>query len=161
VTPYIQKAEAYESGRTRLPSWLGLDTVERERNVFLLTLHAVVRIEGSLGQVAVSTCFSPRRAIDAVSHGTQEQVSACSSLPCLEERSRTHSCLSSNFDPRMRKKRSKTLCLAFPAQFLASLRPEMLQWWYSWWSWTLFSQDTGAASSQRLRVLSRIEKVRH
>ncbi|XP_023568709.1 protein PAT1 homolog 2 isoform X2 [Octodon degus] len=46
VTPYIQKAETYES---------------------------VVRIEGSLGQVAVSTCFSPRRAIDAVSHGTQEQ----------------------------------------------------------------------------------------
>uniref|UniRef100_A0A2K6UZJ6 PAT1 homolog 2 n=1 Tax=Saimiri boliviensis boliviensis TaxID=39432 RepID=A0A2K6UZJ6_SAIBB len=46
VTPYIQKAEAYES---------------------------VVRIEGSLGQVAVSTCFSPRRAIDAVPHGTQEQ----------------------------------------------------------------------------------------
>ncbi|KAI5129370.1 Protein Pat1 2 [Manis pentadactyla] len=47
VTPYIQKAEAYES---------------------------VVRIEGSLGQVAVSTCFSPRRAIDAVPHGTQEQM---------------------------------------------------------------------------------------
>ncbi|XP_047395364.1 protein PAT1 homolog 2-like [Sciurus carolinensis] len=46
MTPYIQKAEAYES---------------------------VVRIEGSLGQVAVSTCFTPRRAIDAVSHGTQEQ----------------------------------------------------------------------------------------
>ncbi|XP_032758211.1 LOW QUALITY PROTEIN: protein PAT1 homolog 2 [Rattus rattus] len=46
VTPYIQKSEVYES---------------------------VVRIEGSLGQVAVSTCFSPRRAIDAVSHGTQEQ----------------------------------------------------------------------------------------
>nr|BAB29742.1 unnamed protein product [Mus musculus] len=65
VTPYIQKLEVYES---------------------------VVRIEGSLGQVAVSTCFSPRRAIDAVSHGTQEQ-------------------------------------------------------------------DTGAASSQRLRVLSQIEKM--
>ncbi|XP_021049129.1 protein PAT1 homolog 2 isoform X2 [Mus pahari] len=65
VTPYIQKSEVYES---------------------------VVRIEGSLGQVAVSTCFSPRRAIDAVSHGTQEQ-------------------------------------------------------------------DTGAASSQRLRVLSQIEKM--
>ncbi|XP_076983861.1 protein PAT1 homolog 2 [Tamandua tetradactyla] len=46
VTPYIQKTEAYES---------------------------VVRIEGSLGQVAVSTCFSPRRAIDAVPHGIQEQ----------------------------------------------------------------------------------------
>ncbi|XP_017716507.1 PREDICTED: protein PAT1 homolog 2 isoform X4 [Rhinopithecus bieti] len=53
VTPYIQKAEAYES---------------------------VVRIEGSLGQVAVSTCFSPRRAIDAVPHGTQEQdIEAASS----------------------------------------------------------------------------------
>ncbi|XP_023356522.1 protein PAT1 homolog 2 [Sarcophilus harrisii] len=49
VTPYIQKAEDYES---------------------------VVRIEGSLGQVAVSTCFSPRRAIDAVPHGSQEQDTA-------------------------------------------------------------------------------------
>ncbi|XP_043845735.1 protein PAT1 homolog 2 [Dromiciops gliroides] len=45
-TPYIQKAETYES---------------------------VVRFEGSLGQVAVSTCFGPRRAIDAVPHGSQEQ----------------------------------------------------------------------------------------
>ncbi|XP_055291404.1 protein PAT1 homolog 2 isoform X3 [Moschus berezovskii] len=52
VTPYIQKAEAYES---------------------------VVRIEGSLGQVAVSTCFTPRRAIDAVPHGTQEQETAAAS----------------------------------------------------------------------------------
>ncbi|KAM5240924.1 protein PAT1 homolog 2 isoform 1-T1 [Hipposideros larvatus] len=53
VTPYIQKAEAYES---------------------------VVRIEGSLGQVAVSTCFSPRRAIDAVPHGAQElEIGAASS----------------------------------------------------------------------------------
>ncbi|XP_014636154.1 PREDICTED: protein PAT1 homolog 2 [Ceratotherium simum simum] len=52
VTPYIQKAEAYES---------------------------VVRIEGSLGQVAVSTCFSPRRAIDAVPHGTQEQETGAAS----------------------------------------------------------------------------------
>ncbi|XP_007534187.2 protein PAT1 homolog 2 [Erinaceus europaeus] len=51
VTPYIQKAEAYES---------------------------VVRIAGSLGQVAVSTCFSPRRAIDAVPHGTQEQDTGAS-----------------------------------------------------------------------------------
>ncbi|KAM8977817.1 protein PAT1 homolog 2 [Pelodytes ibericus] len=41
VTPYIQKAETYES---------------------------VVHIEGSLGQVAVSTCYSPRRAIDVVSY---------------------------------------------------------------------------------------------
>ncbi|XP_018410646.1 PREDICTED: protein PAT1 homolog 2 [Nanorana parkeri] len=41
VTPYIQKAETYES---------------------------VVHFEGSLGQVAVSTCYSPRRAIDAISY---------------------------------------------------------------------------------------------
>lgn len=41
------------------------------------SFYTVVRIEGSLGQVAVSTCFSPRRAIDAVSHGTQEQVGEC------------------------------------------------------------------------------------
>ncbi|XP_051000474.1 protein PAT1 homolog 2 [Acomys russatus] len=52
VTPYIQKAGVYES---------------------------VVRIQGSLGQVAVSTCLSPRRAIDAVSHGTQEQDTGTSS----------------------------------------------------------------------------------
>uniref|UniRef100_A0A670JFR6 PAT1 homolog 2 n=1 Tax=Podarcis muralis TaxID=64176 RepID=A0A670JFR6_PODMU len=47
VTPYIQKVEAYES---------------------------VVRIPGSLGQVAVSTCYSPRRAIDAVHNIPLEQV---------------------------------------------------------------------------------------
>ncbi|XP_045679369.1 protein PAT1 homolog 2 [Phyllostomus hastatus] len=52
VTPYIQKAEAYES---------------------------VVRIEGSLGQVAMSTCFSPRRAIDAVPHGTPEPETGAAS----------------------------------------------------------------------------------
>ncbi|KAI1896371.1 hypothetical protein AGOR_G00094100 [Albula goreensis] len=34
----------------------------------------VVHIEGSLGQVAVSTCFSPRRAIDAVhAHSPEEE----------------------------------------------------------------------------------------
>ncbi|KAH0619928.1 hypothetical protein JD844_014367 [Phrynosoma platyrhinos] len=47
VTPYIQKVETYES---------------------------VVRIPGSLGQVAVSTCYSPRRAIDAVHHISLEQA---------------------------------------------------------------------------------------
>ncbi|KAL8197169.1 UNVERIFIED_CONTAM: hypothetical protein K2H54_014586 [Gekko kuhli] len=47
VTPYIQKVETYES---------------------------VVRIPGSLGQVAVSTCYSPRRAIDAVHHIPLEQA---------------------------------------------------------------------------------------
>ncbi|XP_048027128.1 protein PAT1 homolog 2 isoform X3 [Megalobrama amblycephala] len=33
----------------------------------------VVHIEGSLGQVAVSTCFSPRRAIDAVHANTPDE----------------------------------------------------------------------------------------
>ncbi|XP_063170122.1 protein PAT1 homolog 2 isoform X2 [Candoia aspera] len=47
VTPYIQKVETYES---------------------------VVRIPGSLGQVAMSTCYSPRRAIDAVHHFSLEQA---------------------------------------------------------------------------------------
>ncbi|XP_012788469.2 protein PAT1 homolog 2 [Sorex araneus] len=51
-TPYIQKSKTYES---------------------------VLRIEGSLGQVAVSTCFSPRRAIDAVPHGIQEQETGATS----------------------------------------------------------------------------------
>ncbi|NXO04785.1 PATL2 protein, partial [Rhinopomastus cyanomelas] len=47
VTPFIQKVETYDS---------------------------VVRIAGSLGQVAVSTCYSPRRAIDTVHHALVEQV---------------------------------------------------------------------------------------
>lgn len=70
------------------------------------SLHTVVRIEGSLGQVAVSTCFSPRRAIDAVSHGTQEQVGTCdqprifSRPPLPFPLSRTHSCLGLNRDIR-------------------------------------------------------------
>ncbi|KFV48954.1 Protein PAT1 2, partial [Tyto alba] len=56
VTPFIQKVETYDS---------------------------VVRIAGSLGQVAVSTCYSPRRAIDAVHHALVEEVVGrrCSKLP--------------------------------------------------------------------------------
>ncbi|XP_036393893.1 protein PAT1 homolog 2 [Megalops cyprinoides] len=47
TTPYVTKTESYTP---------------------------VVHIEGSLGQVAVSTCFSPRRAIDAVhAHCPEEQ----------------------------------------------------------------------------------------
>uniref|UniRef100_A0A673TER9 PAT1 homolog 2 n=1 Tax=Suricata suricatta TaxID=37032 RepID=A0A673TER9_SURSU len=61
ITPYIQKAEVYES---------------------------VVRIEGSLGQVAVSTCFSPRRAIDAVPHGSQDQEIGAASSQRLQVLSR-------------------------------------------------------------------------
>ncbi|KAJ6664096.1 hypothetical protein lerEdw1_008311 [Lerista edwardsae] len=56
VTPYIQKVETYES---------------------------VVRIPGSLGQVAVSTCYSPRRAIDAVHHISLEQAAGDQRLQVL------------------------------------------------------------------------------
>lgn len=46
----------------------------------------MVHIEGSLGQVAVSTCYSPRRAIGAV-HAVQAQgpqeVTICSNLKPL------------------------------------------------------------------------------
>uniref|UniRef100_A0A8C9NQT4 PAT1 homolog 2 n=1 Tax=Serinus canaria TaxID=9135 RepID=A0A8C9NQT4_SERCA len=49
VTPFIQKVETYDS---------------------------VVRIAGSLGQVTVSTCYSPRRAIDAVHHSLVEEEAA-------------------------------------------------------------------------------------
>uniref|UniRef100_A0A671LQZ4 Protein PAT1 homolog 2-like n=1 Tax=Sinocyclocheilus anshuiensis TaxID=1608454 RepID=A0A671LQZ4_9TELE len=38
-----------------------------------LSYIPVVHIEGSLGQVAVSTCFSPRRAIDAVHANTSDE----------------------------------------------------------------------------------------
>ncbi|KAJ8776913.1 hypothetical protein J1605_015090 [Eschrichtius robustus] len=74
VTPYIQKAEAYESGGKQRGTCLQTGT----------SFHAVVRIEGSLGQVAVSTCFSPRRAIDAVPHGTQEQEAGAASSQRLQ-----------------------------------------------------------------------------
>ncbi|KAL2078740.1 hypothetical protein ACEWY4_026425 [Coilia grayii] len=48
TTPYVTKTESYMS---------------------------VVHIEGSLGQVAVSTCYSPRRAIDAVrTHSPDEEA---------------------------------------------------------------------------------------
>ncbi|NXI79608.1 PATL2 protein, partial [Rhipidura dahli] len=47
VTPFIQKVETHDS---------------------------VVRVAGSLGQVTVSTCYSPRRAINAVHHAPMEEV---------------------------------------------------------------------------------------
>ncbi|NXI39166.1 PATL2 protein, partial [Galbula dea] len=55
VTPFIQKVETYNS---------------------------VVRIAGSLGQVAVSTCYSPRRAIDAVHHALVEEVVSGAGCNC-------------------------------------------------------------------------------
>ncbi|NXS60351.1 PATL2 protein, partial [Brachypteracias leptosomus] len=56
VTPFIQKVETYDS---------------------------VVRIAGSLGQVAVSTCYSPRRAIDAVHHALMEEATGSHRLRAL------------------------------------------------------------------------------
>ncbi|NXN27883.1 PATL2 protein, partial [Nycticryphes semicollaris] len=56
VTPFIQKVETYDS---------------------------VVRIAGSLGQVAVSTCYSPRRAIDAVHHALVEEAAGSQRLRAL------------------------------------------------------------------------------
>ncbi|NXV79199.1 PATL2 protein, partial [Atlantisia rogersi] len=56
VTPFIQKVETYDS---------------------------VVRIAGSLGQVAVSTCYSPRRAIDAVHHALLEEAAGSHRLRAL------------------------------------------------------------------------------
>ncbi|XP_005051711.1 PREDICTED: protein PAT1 homolog 2 isoform X3 [Ficedula albicollis] len=57
VTPFIQKVETYDS---------------------------VVRIAGSLGQVTVSTCYSPRRAIDAVHHAfVEEEASGTHRLRAL------------------------------------------------------------------------------
>jgi len=71
VTPFIQKVETYNSGEGLL---LGLGYGMWD----VLSPHScslpVVRIAGSLGQVAVSTCYSPRRAIDAVHHALVEEV---------------------------------------------------------------------------------------
>ncbi|XP_061303378.1 protein PAT1 homolog 2 [Pezoporus flaviventris] len=58
VTPFIQKVETYNS---------------------------VVRIAGSLGQVAVSTCYSPRRAIDAVHHALVEEATGSHRLRALHK----------------------------------------------------------------------------
>ncbi|NWW06363.1 PATL2 protein, partial [Oreocharis arfaki] len=72
VTPFIQKVETYDSGE-------GLGQVLEVLGGELWDVvspcspsPAVVRIAGSLGQVTVSTCYSPRRAIDAVHHALME-----------------------------------------------------------------------------------------
>ncbi|NWX92559.1 PATL2 protein, partial [Nothoprocta ornata] len=80
VTPFIQKVETYDSGeglgRGRAPwgTWGALSTPAS---------LAVVRIAGSLGQVAVSTCYSPRRAIDAVHHALVEEAAGSHRLRAL------------------------------------------------------------------------------
>ncbi|KAL4658376.1 hypothetical protein GN956_G2026 [Arapaima gigas] len=72
TTPYVTKTETYTPGRSL--SGFVLWTVHICRSEILCKFPIlVVHIEGSLGQVAVSTCFSPRRAIDAVhAHSPEE-----------------------------------------------------------------------------------------
>ncbi|NXF40180.1 PATL2 protein, partial [Nyctibius bracteatus] len=74
VTPFIQKVETYDSGEGL--GWAVVGPGEGLWDVvspYPISLP-VVRIAGSLGQVAVSTCYSPRRAIDAVHHALVEEV---------------------------------------------------------------------------------------
>ncbi|NXK97095.1 PATL2 protein, partial [Formicarius rufipectus] len=83
VTPFIQKVETYDSGEGWGGGcwWLGEGLWPWSHHVPHPT---VVRIAGSLGQVAVSTCYSPRRAIDAVHHALVEEVvgrRCCKLLP--------------------------------------------------------------------------------
>lgn len=81
TTPYVTKTVSYTPGMNL--SLLTIQQVDaRNQNgetklqicIVYRFLHVlVVHIEGSLGQVAVSTCYSPRRAIDAV-HGHTVEV---------------------------------------------------------------------------------------
>lgn len=73
VTPFIQKVETYNSGEGPW-WWLGWGARCGARSHRAPHSLPVVRIAGSLGQVAVSTCYSPRRAIDAVHHALVEEV---------------------------------------------------------------------------------------
>ncbi|KAM3860050.1 protein PAT1 homolog 2 [Diretmus argenteus] len=72
TTPYITKTDSYAPGRFLLHLFsicflfLVLSTFLR------FVALPVVHIEGSLGQVAVSTCYAPRHAISAV-HAVQAQ----------------------------------------------------------------------------------------
>ncbi|NXA33051.1 PATL2 protein, partial [Eudromia elegans] len=79
VTPFIQKVETYDSGEG--PGWRAPGGVRGARSA--RRLPAVVRIAGSLGQVAVSTCYSPRRAIDAVHHALVEEAAGSHRLRAL------------------------------------------------------------------------------
>ncbi|NXL98766.1 PATL2 protein, partial [Tyrannus savana] len=81
VTPFIQKVETYDSGEGWGGYWgLGEGLWPWSHPVPPLT---VVRIAGSLGQVAVSTCYSPRRAIDAVHHALVEEAAGSHRLRAL------------------------------------------------------------------------------
>ncbi|NWQ93936.1 PATL2 protein, partial [Burhinus bistriatus] len=83
VTPFIQKVETYDSGEGLggggPDEGMELHDVVSPYSISLL----VVRIAGSLGQVAVSTCYSPRRAIDAVHHALVEEAAGSHRLRAL------------------------------------------------------------------------------
>ncbi|NWT16129.1 PATL2 protein, partial [Vireo altiloquus] len=76
VTPFIQKVETYDSGEG---AGAGVGELGEEFWDVVSPCSpspAVVRIAGSLGQVTVSTCYCPRRAIDAVPHALKEEQAA-------------------------------------------------------------------------------------
>uniref|UniRef100_A0A8B9SYF1 PAT1 homolog 2 n=1 Tax=Anas platyrhynchos TaxID=8839 RepID=A0A8B9SYF1_ANAPL len=117
VTPFIQKVETYNS---------------------------VVRIAGSLGQVAVSTCYSPRRAIDAVHHALVEEVGE--GTPGSKPASRSWSRFS-----RSNKELQRGCCLLFlqlleveEMQRKVSLAPEEQE---------QKTQEAGEAEDEFLQVL--------
>ncbi|NXI22426.1 PATL2 protein, partial [Sterrhoptilus dennistouni] len=81
VTPFIQKVETYDSGEGLgqvLGGWVRSSGMSP-----CPCSSAVVRIAGSLGQVTVSTCYSPRRAIDAVHHALMEEAAGTHLLRAL------------------------------------------------------------------------------
>ncbi|XP_010569856.1 PREDICTED: protein PAT1 homolog 2 isoform X4 [Haliaeetus leucocephalus] len=82
VTPFIQKVETYDSGEGlgwAVGGWVRDWDVVSPYPISL----PVVRIAGSLGQVAVSTCYSPRRAIDAVHHALVDEAAGSHRLRAL------------------------------------------------------------------------------
>ncbi|KAF1543538.1 hypothetical protein FQV10_0008411, partial [Eudyptes schlegeli] len=81
VTPFIQKVETYDSGEGLGQGEPGKGLWDAVSLRFISLL--VVRIAGSLGQVAVSTCYSPRRAIDAVHHALVEEAAGSHRLRAL------------------------------------------------------------------------------
>ncbi|XP_064245121.1 LOW QUALITY PROTEIN: protein PAT1 homolog 2 [Passer domesticus] len=66
-----KQAEEELLGRRNKPPKLVTPFIQK-----VVTYDSVVRIAGSLGQVTVSTCYSPRRAIDAVHHAFVEEEAA-------------------------------------------------------------------------------------
>lgn len=95
TTPYVTKMDSYTPGFSIYPTCTclylcmvlkctleGVIVCIRLNVCIFFNLSdavaiSVVHIEGSLGQVAVSTCFSPRRAINAVAAHCPHEVRTC------------------------------------------------------------------------------------